>query len=267
MIGRCRHLQLCQGWGRLSDNDIGEAVWLARQAIQTGKDDSETLSIAAFTLSIFAGEHLTAKSIAERALKLNENSVHAWVTNGWVSAFLDQPAVAVESFRQAMRLSPLDPLTFLFAAGFSFACAVARRYDDAIAWADRSLQEQPEFVIAIRLKAALCAYVGRIEEARDCLSRLLERQPDLTIASYRRSAQLWFSAKFLDWYLENLRKAGLPEDNRDLRSALQRDREGSRLAQRAPASRHQDQHRRHGEDECVKCGGGSAIDNSVAAAE
>ena len=165
MIGRCRFFQFVQGWGCLSDSEIGEGVHLARQALEVGKDDPETLCIAAFTLSIFAGEHATATTAAQRALTLNPNSVHAWMTSGWNLAFLDRPEPAIDAFERAIRLSPLDPFGYLFAAGLAFAYAVMRRYEEAIDWADRSLQQQPRFVIPVRLRTALCAHLDRSEEA------------------------------------------------------------------------------------------------------
>jgi adenylate cyclase len=211
MIGRCRFFLSIQGWGSLSGAEIAEGVELARQAIEVGKDDPETLCMAAFTLSIFAGEHATATTAVQRAFSLNPNSVHAWMTSGWNSAFLNRPGPAIEAFERAIRLSPLDPLGYLFAAGLAFAHAVAHRYEEAIEWADRALQEQPRFVIPVRLKTALCAYLDRIPEAREWLGRLLELQPGLTIAKYEASAKVWFSPEFLAWYLAGLRKAGLPE--------------------------------------------------------
>jgi len=210
MIGRCRFFQSIQGWGSLSDAEIAEGVQLARQAIDVGKDDPETLCTA-FTLSIFAGEHATATTAVQRAFSLNPNSVHAWMTSGWNSAFLNRPDPAVDALQRAIRLSPLDPLGYLFAAGLAFAHAVAHHYEEAIEWADRSLQQQPRFVIPIRLRTALCAYLDRTEEAREWLGRLLELQPGLTITKYKAAAEVWFSPEFLSWYLAGLRKAGLPE--------------------------------------------------------
>jgi TolB-like protein/class 3 adenylate cyclase len=212
MIGRCRFFQFIQGWGSLSDAEIVDVVLLARQALEAGKDDPETLSVAAFTLSIFAGDHNTATAIVQQALRLNPNSVQAWMTSGWTSAHLDKPELAIEALQRAMRLSPLDPLGYLFAAGLAFAHSVARRYEEAIEWADRSLQQQPRFVIPMRLKTALWAHLDRLDQAREWLGRLLELQPGLTISKYKRAARVWFSPEFLAWYLAGLRKAGLPED-------------------------------------------------------
>jgi len=133
------------------------------------------------------------------------------MTSGWNSAFLNRPDPAVDALQRAIRLSPLDPLGYLFAAGLAFAHAVAHHYEEAIEWADRSLQQQPRFVIPIRLRTALCAYLDRTEEAREWLGRLLELQPGLTITKYKAAAEVWFAPEFLSWYLAGLRKAGLPE--------------------------------------------------------
>src|SRR5262249_14793754 len=56
LVGRCRGLQRVQGWGALSDEDIGEACRLSRQALEAERDDAETISQAAWTLFRLAGE-------------------------------------------------------------------------------------------------------------------------------------------------------------------------------------------------------------------
>jgi tetratricopeptide (TPR) repeat protein len=53
-----------------------EPVRLARQALETGKDDCDALHMAANTLSLFAGDHAAATSAVDRALILNPNCAH-----------------------------------------------------------------------------------------------------------------------------------------------------------------------------------------------
>jgi tetratricopeptide (TPR) repeat protein len=173
MIGRCRASQKLQGWGRISDSETAEAVRLARQAIEAGKNDPDTLWMAGNTLSFFAGEHATAASVIERALVLNPNSAHAWLVSGRVSYRENRPERAIEAFQRAMRLSPLDPLGYLVTAGLAAAHVVARQYEEAIEWADRSSRELPRYESALRNRVVACAHLGRIEEARDWLERLL----------------------------------------------------------------------------------------------
>ena len=132
LIGRCRYFQFCQDWGSLSGAKITESVESARQAMEVGKDDPETLSMAALTLSIFAGDHATATKAAQRALALNPNSVHAWLMSGWNLAFLNRPGPAIEALEHAIRLSPLDPLCYLFETALAFAYSVEHQYEEAV---------------------------------------------------------------------------------------------------------------------------------------
>ena len=43
---------------------------------------------------------------------LNPNLVATWLFSGWVRDWLGEPEVALEHTKQALRLSPLDPLIF-----------------------------------------------------------------------------------------------------------------------------------------------------------
>src|SRR5436189_537672 len=110
--------------------------------------------MAGWTLSLFTGEHAAGARIIERALGLNPNSAHAWMASGFVSCRRGQADAAMEAFQRAMRLSPLDPLTRGFTAGLAVAHLVARRYQEAVKWADRSLAAQPDYRPALRVKTA-----------------------------------------------------------------------------------------------------------------
>src|SRR5271167_3404238 len=56
LIGWSRVHQFSHGRSPVSETEIAEAVALARQALEAGKDDPDTLWMAASTLSLFAGE-------------------------------------------------------------------------------------------------------------------------------------------------------------------------------------------------------------------
>jgi adenylate cyclase len=213
LIGFCRHFQRDHGLGGpVSDADVAESVRLARHAIEAGRDDPDALWMAAFILTVFAGEHATAASAIDRALTLNPNSAHAWHSRGFVLVFLNQPGPAIEALQRAMRLSPLDPLGSGFKSALAAAHFFAGRYEEAMEWADRSLHERPNFDPAMAIKVVLCAHLGRIDEAREWLRRRLELHPGLTIAEWKaRMAVRFASPEILALYEDGLRKAGLPE--------------------------------------------------------
>jgi len=107
-------------------------------------------------------------------------------------------------------LSPFDPYTFLCVYIIAFAHFAARRFEQAIEWADRALHDQPRLAAAMRVKVAALAYLGRLDEARAELSRLLALDPKLTIASFRAFAH-FHAPEVLELWVTGLRLAGLPE--------------------------------------------------------
>jgi adenylate cyclase len=211
MIGFCRVLQRIQGWGALSDQDIGEACRLARQALEAERDDAETIWQAAYTLFVLAGEAERAPAALDRALALNPNAAHAWMARGNIHALRDQPEAAIEAIERARRLSPFDPYSFIYAGIVAIAHLVARRFEQAIEWADRALHDQPRFASAMRIKVAANAHLGRLDEARAELGRLLAIDPKLTIAGLREFAR-FATPEVLELYVTGLRLAGLPEE-------------------------------------------------------
>ena len=185
MVGWCRTIQRVQGWGALSDEDVADAVRLARQALEAARDDPETMWRAAHPLFILAGEAALAAAVLDRALALNPNAAGAWMVQGWLRALRDGPEAAIEACERALRLSPFDPLGYLNACGFAIAHLVARRFEQAIEWADRTLRDQPRVATAIRINVVANAHLGRLDEARAALSRMLAIDPKFTITTMR----------------------------------------------------------------------------------
>jgi adenylate cyclase len=146
LIGWCRVVQRMQGWGTVSDGDIGEACRLARQALEAWRDDAETIGHAAWAVFVLAVEVAMAAATLDRALALNPNAAHAWLVRGNIHALRNQPEAAIEALEQARRLSPYDPYASLCAVSIAIAHLVARRFEQAIEWADRALNEQPRMV-------------------------------------------------------------------------------------------------------------------------
>ena len=210
LVGRCRWVQRVQGWGALSDEDVGEACRLARQALEAERDDADTIWQAAYTLFFLAGEAAMAAAALDRALTLNPNAAHAWLVRGNIHALRNQPEAAIEAIERARRLSPFDPYSCFYAAAIAAAHFAARRFEQAIEWADRSLHDQPRLVTAIRLKVAALAHLGHLDEARAELSRVLATDPKLTIAGFREYAH-FAAPEVLKLFVTGLRLAGLPE--------------------------------------------------------
>jgi TolB-like protein len=210
MVGWCRVQQRAQGWGALSDEDIGEASRLARQALEAERDDADTIGLAAWTLFYLAGESAMAAAALDRALALNRNAALAWLARGIIHASRNQPEAAIEAVERARRLSPFDPYSAFYGVTIAIAHLAARRFEHAIEWADRALHEQPRMVQTMRVKIVALAHLGHLDEACAELSRVLAIDPKLTIAGFRAYGRS-SAPEVLELYVTGLRLAGLPE--------------------------------------------------------
>jgi tetratricopeptide (TPR) repeat protein len=194
------------GVGALSDADVTEACRLARQTLAE-RGDAETIGQAAWTLFYLAGEVAMAAAALDRALALNPNAALAWMIKGSFHAARNQPEAAIEAIEWARRLSPFDPYAFLYAVNIAAAHLLARRFEQAIEWADRALHDQPRPVGAMRFKVVANVHLGRLDEARAELGRLLAIDPKLTIAGNREYAH-FLAPEVLELYVTGLRPTG-----------------------------------------------------------
>ena len=211
MVGWCRLIQAVQGWVQPTDAEIADGVRLSRQAIEGGRDDPESLWMAGYAVLHLAGDRATGSVAIERAITLNPNCAHAWLVSGFVHCFSNRPEQGIEAANRGMRLSPVDPLGYMFADVVALGHLVAGRYAEAMEWVDRSLAEQPRFLPAVRIKVVLCGHLGLIDEAKQWVGRVLDLHPGLTVGGFDSFARSFFSPEVRGHYIEGLRKAGLPE--------------------------------------------------------
>jgi TolB-like protein/Tfp pilus assembly protein PilF len=206
----CYVLRKLNGWMTDPQQEIADAVRLARRAVELGKDDAVALSRGGHALGFLAGDLESAVSFLDRALWLDPNLATAWFLGGWVRVFQGDPDAALGHFERAMRLSPLDPILCSMQNGIGFVHFLAGRYDDASLWAEKSFREQPNYLPATCVTAASHALAGRLEAARHAMTRVRQIDPLLRVSNLggwyplRRSEDLARLA-------EGLRKAGLPE--------------------------------------------------------
>lgn len=189
-----------------------EGARLARLAARKGQDDPEALWMAGVSLAILTGETEDALALIERSLKLNPNSSGAWMASGMARAYAGDSATAILHFERSIQLNPLDPVVYITCYGTAFAHFAAGRYDESSSWLDRSLRSLPTYSPALRLKIAICALQGRMEECSKWVARLLAAVPETTLANLEQHYEPSIrDAACRETLLSGLRKAGLPE--------------------------------------------------------
>ena len=97
--------------------------------------------------------------------------------SGLISVYRGEPDVAIERVERALRLSPLDPLNFIAQTANAMAHFFAGRYDEALLWAGKVVQDKPDYQLALRMFAAANAHIGRQEEAQQAVARLRVLDP------------------------------------------------------------------------------------------
>jgi len=151
---RCYATRKSNGWMLDPTKEVAEAVRLAKKAVELGWDDAVALTYGAYVLGYVGGDLETSEACIDRALLLNPNLAAAFGVSSWVRACLGEPEKSIEHAALAMRLSPFDPRLFAWQFNVGLAHFCAGRYDDAIVWERKSLQQQPNYQSAMRVMAA-----------------------------------------------------------------------------------------------------------------
>jgi tetratricopeptide (TPR) repeat protein len=198
------------GWMTDRFSEVREAERLARRAVELGADDAVALSGGGYALVFVVHDLDNGAAFIDRALALNPNLAWALHSSGWTKAFLGDPDAAIKHLTEAMRLSPLDPLSFRAKGGIAFAHFLAGRYDEAITWAESALRERPNYLAAIRELAAASALAGHLPDAQKAMAHLRQIDPAMRVTTVKD----WVPLRRLDdlkRLQEGLRQAGLPE--------------------------------------------------------
>ena len=202
-------------WGRVNHGwaSFREAQALgleaARRALETGYNDPVAQALGGFAIAYLGGQPEAGAAHIERALALNPNFLMAWRFGGAAYSMLGEHEKAIEYYKRAMQLSPLDDDAFELYFGISLPCFFLGRYDQAVEWADRALRDRPRSDLALRMKVAALAMLGdRADVQTDLVRQLLSMFPRATtMVGDRMSA---YRSADRERYLEALRAAGIP---------------------------------------------------------
>ena len=208
----CYSWRKMNGWVTDPAREITETKRLAERATQLGQDDAMALCWSGGALVFVVGEVDEGVALIERALRLNPNLMDAWLSNGLAKLLLGEWDMAIDHFARAMRLSPFEPSLFVMQAGTATGHFYAGRYDEAAAWAAKSIGENPKYPPVWRTAAASNALLGRQEQAQNAMARLRQLDPTLRIATLKSVIVIPnLRPDLLAKMVDGLRKAGLPE--------------------------------------------------------
>jgi adenylate cyclase len=201
LAAACHHQLDTNGWTDDRENNRLMGVDLARQALRVGGDDPGVLARAAFVLARFGEDIDATAALVDRSLVLNPSFALGWGCSGYIRLFAGQPDLAIEHFETSLRLSPRDR-TATYLMGIGMAQFMARRFEEAAATLQLSLQELPHYANAHRFLAACYAQMGRLDEAREVVKRVRAITP-----SVMPNLTTYWNLEQRELYLSGLRLA------------------------------------------------------------
>lgn len=182
------------------------ALESARRAIEL--DDSDPWAYLALGYVAFVTRRTDdAAAHFAHATELNPNFAAGYGYWGYALAFDGRSEEAIERMSLAIRMSPHDRQNSIYMGGMAVAHYLATRYDQAIEWARKAVQQGPSMTAPHRILCASLAQAGRLDEARGVLARVREMQPYISIDWVRRMVP--YTPAQLPYFLDGLRKAGL----------------------------------------------------------
>jgi tetratricopeptide (TPR) repeat protein len=198
------------GWTIDAAQEIAETRRLARRAIELDKDDPSVLAMAGHAFAYVVGEVEEGQALVSRAINLDPNLVTARYWRGWALIFLGDVDAAIEQFKAALRLSPLDPRIFVVQNGLAYGHFFAGRNEEASTWAATVIVQQPNFLAGQRIMMACHAMSGRVEEARQACMLALQLDPTQRI-SRTEDFGPFRRAEDIERLVQAFRIAGMPE--------------------------------------------------------
>jgi tetratricopeptide (TPR) repeat protein len=203
----CHHALFLRGGMR--EENRAASIRHAEAAIAHGQDDALALTFAGFVIGMDGHDREAAFAAFDAALALSPSSALTFMLGSVVLAWAGETERAIEWAERGLRLSPFD--SFRGSAFLSIAVAQFHRgrYEEAAAFARKSVQSSPGFSMAHMVLAAPLAKLGRLEEARAAAARILELQP--TFRYGQHFAGLGCTPSLAASLGEALRAAGLPE--------------------------------------------------------
>jgi TolB-like protein/class 3 adenylate cyclase/Tfp pilus assembly protein PilF len=166
------HAQMAIAYGQIFRSAIGEArektrslgLLHARRALAVGGEDSAALAPAAYMVAIIGQDWAGGRAALDKAVALNPNSAAALMFRSNVLAMLGEAQAAIADAEKALRLSPLDPTSYLPQMGMVIAKFTLGENDEAASWARKAIEINPRYPISrIMLMAAECRRGNRAE--------------------------------------------------------------------------------------------------------
>ena len=153
----------------------------------------------------------------EQVLALNRNWVHAIAALGYCKFITGSIEEAIPAQERAIRLSPRDPLIWLYDYWIGQVHLLQSHVDESILWFEKARTANPEHPLPHACLASACVFKGESERANAdlALARRLSGDDQYESVARLRSVGPFgvpkIRALFEATYFAGLRQAGMPD--------------------------------------------------------
>ena len=194
-----------------SDGETALAEEAVRRALQLDPRDPYVLARAGSVLAYVLRRVDESSALFDRALEFDPNDAFAWSWSGLAHLWLGKAEEAVEKFRHALRLNPLDPQVGVTHTGLAWAQCYLGNFSEAENWANKALHELPNFGGALRALISIQGLSGKTEDARGTLARYMKVDPAARVSTMKERVFVGVNQGYIERTLEGFRLAGMPE--------------------------------------------------------
>lgn len=177
-------LRVTQGWSDDAQADGRLALDSARRALDRDAACSLAMTVEGQVHTYILKRLDEAEDRYSQALQANPNDALAWLLKGTLHAFRDEGKEAVRHTKQAMRLSPMDPLRFYFEALSATAAVSAGQYERGVRLARSSIRMNRTHASTLRTLIIALWHLGAADDARAAARELMRIDPSFRVASF-----------------------------------------------------------------------------------
>jgi adenylate cyclase len=188
---------------------IDHGLKFASAAVRAGDKDAFPQFVYGRLLAL-NGDFDQAIDRLNLAIDINPNYALAYYGLGYTLTVSGHPDKALTMFDKALLLSPMDHYRWAFYTMRSMALLLIKDYDGAVEWGRRGIRDQEDIFWAYAHVASALGHHGRSAEAEQVFADLMRVKPDFSSATIDETIRFRHVAD-REYYLEGLRKAGLPE--------------------------------------------------------